>query len=158
MRIIEWESDANGLASYQHLLTSWLSQRSITCRPIRLPDVFYAVIPKNPGYAAGFLSCQHRYPDRCVPPPGGGGHWYSPGGCSEGYVCERSGAALPDLSWLLMTAIVWTSRTPSPPAVQSSSSSTTLTPGSLTRLTRTPPPGHGSIVWGGAQAAFGLHH
>lgn len=62
---------------------------------------------------------------------GAGGYWGGPGGCSEGYVRERSSAALAGLSWLLMTAMEWTSRTPSPPASRSSSSSTTLTPGSL---------------------------
>lgn len=139
MRLIEGESDANGLASCQRLLavalTSWLSQRSITCRPIRLADVFYTVVAKNPGCVAGFLPCHVNIGAQTGVCVGGGGCWCSPGGCSGGYVCERSGAAPPGLSWLLMTAIAWTSRTPSPPAVQSSSSSTTLTPGRLTRLT-----------------------
>lgn len=75
---------------------------------------------------------------------GGGGWWRGPGGCSEGYVCERSGAALPGLSWLLMMPMERTSRTPSPPASRSSSSSTTPTPGSLTPSPPSPPPGQGS--------------
>lgn len=85
---------------------------------------------------------------------GAGGYWRGPGGCSEGYVRERSSAALPGLSWLLMTAMEWTSRTPSPPASRSSSSSTTLTPGSLAPpRPASPSPGRGSHngFWGPQQ-------
>lgn len=72
----------------------------------------------------------------------GGATVVAPAGCWEGYVCERSGAALPGLSWLLMTAMARTSRTPSPPA---SSSSTTPSAGSLTPPhPASPPPGRGS--------------
>ena len=61
-----------------------------------------------------------------------GGQCRGPGGCSEVYVWEQGSKALADLSGLLMTAIDRTSHTPSPCALHTTSSSTTVAPGSLT--------------------------
>lgn len=69
----------------------------------------------------------------CVRPPGANAG--APEAARRGYVWKRGSKVLAGLSGLLMTAIDRTSRTPSPRASHTTSSSTTLTPGSLT-----PPP------------------
>lgn len=85
------------------------------------------------------------------------GQCRGPGGWSKGYVWERGSKVLAGLSWLLMTAIDRTSHTPSPCALHTTSSSTTLTPTAAALPHPTSPPTQDSsnASWGPRQR-FGL--